>query len=485
MSGMGRRNGVILAVCCAALFMSTLDTTVLNVALPTLERNFKASPSGLQWTASTYILVRGSLLFLSGSFSDRFGRRRCFRIGLVVFTASSIACSLSPSLGVLIASRGFQAVGGALMTPSTLAIIANTFTEKRSRAKALGFWSATTGVSTAAGPLIGGLLIESLGWRSVFWVNVPVGLVVYVGTRSLPESRRDGRPRPFDLPGQLAMAITITALTVALITAPTSSWTSSSVVLMLLICVAGAAAFFVRERHAHHPFLELEIFKIPAMVGAVVIAFVAYIAFAGFLFFNTLYLQDVRHFTPLHAGLWTVPTTAAVLVAAPISGRLLGGRGARLPATFGGLLVSAAMAELALVMAAHTSTWLLFVGYACLGFGVGLLNPPATGASVSSMPPDRAGVAAATTSTVRQFGSNFGVALMGSLVFSVMAAYGTLHSGVELREIVGHRPDSFISGLRLAYLVVAGLGLTSCLAAIWAFDPAKVREPALDAEHHA
>lgn len=482
---MGRCNGVILAVCCAALFMSTLDTTVLNVALPTLERSFKASPSGLQWTASTYILVRGSLLFLSGSISDRYGRRRCFRYGLVIFTAGSIACSLSPSLGVLIGSRGFQAVGGALMTPSTLAIIANTFTEKRSRAKALGFWSGTTGVSTAAGPLIGGILIESLGWRSVFWVNVPVGLIVYAATRTLPESRRDGRQRPFDLPGQFAMMITITSLTVALITAPTSSWTSPFVIAMLTTCVVGAAAFFMRERSSHHPFLELEIFKVPAMVGAVVIAFVAYIAFAGFLFFNTLYLQDVRHFTPLHAGIWTVPTTAAVLVAAPISGRLLGGRGARLPATAGGFLVSAAMAELALVMAVHTSVGLLLVGYVSLGFGVGLLNPPATGASVSSMSPQRAGVAAATTSTVRQFGSNFGVALMGSLVFSVMAAYGALHSGIQLRDVVAHRPDSFILGLRLAYLVVAGLGLASCLAASWAFDPSKVREPALDAEHHA
>jgi MFS family permease len=370
------------------------------------------------------------------------------------------------------------------MTPSTLAIIVNTFTEKRARARAIGFWSATTGISTAAGPLIGGLLIEWLGWRSVFWINVPVGVVVYVGTRALPESRRAGRVRPFDLPGQFAMAITITALTVVLIIAPTSSWTSLSVVVGLLVSVAGAVAFFARERSAHHPFLELEIFKVPAMIGAVVVAFVAYIAFAGFLFFNTLYLQDVRHFSPLHAGIWTVPTTAAVLVAAPLSGRLLGSRGARLPATFGGLLVSVAMGELAVVMSAGTSVWLLFIGYASLGFGVGLLNPPATGASVASMSPERAGVAAATTSTVRQFGSNFGVALMGSLVFTVMAAYGTLHSGVQLRDIVGQRPDSFLSGLRLAYFVVAGLGLLSCLTAGWAFNPVRTRGPALDAPHH-
>jgi EmrB/QacA subfamily drug resistance transporter len=483
-NGIGRREAIILVVCCAALFMSTLDTTVLNVALPTLERNFNASPSGLQWTASTYILVRGSLLFLSGSFSDRFGRRRCFRVGLVVFTTGSIACSLSPSLGLLIAARGFQAVGGALMTPSTLAIIVNTFTEKRSRARAIGFWSATTGISTAAGPLIGGLLIESWGWRSVFWINVPVGVVVYLGTRWLPESRQVGRARPFDLPGQFAMSVTIVALTVALITAPTSSWTAPSIVTLIVISLVGAAAFIARELGAHHPFLQLKIFKVPTMVGAMVVAFVAYIAFAGFLFFNTLYLQDVRGFSPLHAGVWTMPTTAAVLVAAPLSGRLLGGRGARLPAMLGGLLVTAAMGELAIVIAAGTPIWLLFAGYSLLGLGVGFLNPPATGAAVASMSPSRAGVAAATTSTARQFGSNFGVALMGSLVFTVMAAYGTLHSGVQLRDIVGQRPESFISGLRLAYSVVAGLGLISCLIVSWAFDPAKIREPALDFEHH-
>jgi MFS family permease len=195
-----QREWLTLVICCMALFMTTLDSTILNVALPSLQRGLGSSESGLQWTVDAYVLVRASVLFLCGSLGDRFGRRRLFGWGIAVFIASSLACGLAPSLGVLVGFRAIQGFGSALMTPASLAIITNTFTEPKARAQAVGVWGAISGLSTAAGPILGGVLVETLGWQSVFWVNVPIGLLVLVGTRRLTESRAD-RPRPFDIPG--------------------------------------------------------------------------------------------------------------------------------------------------------------------------------------------------------------------------------------------------------------------------------------------
>jgi EmrB/QacA subfamily drug resistance transporter len=450
-----------------ALFMTTLDNTILNVALPSLQRGLGSSSSGLQWTVDGYVLVRASVLFLCGSLGDRFGRRRLFAIGLTVFTAASLLCSLAPTLGMLVGFRAVQGAGSALMTPSSLAIITNTFTDRKARAQAVGMWGATSGLSTAAGPVLGGILVETLGWRSVFWVNVPIGLAVLIGTRRVHESRAE-RPRAFDVPGQAAIAIALATLTYALISGPESGWISAPILTLLAISVASWFAFGRWERRSTHPLVELRDLAQPALFAAIMLAIVAFLALGGFLFFNTLYLQDVRGFSPLEAGLLTIPTTACTMVLAPISGRITGTRGARGPAVLACLLIAAAMIVLASIIRPATPIGFLVIGYLLLGSGMGLINTPITNAAMSSMPPARAGVAAATTSTARQIGTNLGVALLGSVIFST-ASIG--HS-----RLVGHAADAFTHGLRYGYSLAAILALLCSGLAWWAF---RHREPDL------
>lgn len=466
------RGRLTLLICCSALFMTTLDNTILNVALPSLQHELSAAVSGLQWTVDGYILVRGALLFATGSLGDRYGRRRMFRLGLIAFTASSLACSLAPSLDALVAFRGAQAVGGALMTPASLAIIANTFPDPRKRAQAIGIWSATTGLSTAAGPVVGGLLVEYVGWRSVFWVNVPIGVVALLATRWLKESRSD-RARPLDLPGQGLLAVALAGLIYALIEAPRSGWGSAGVLLPLVLAAGCGAGFVVVELRRRHPMLPLGYFRNPALVGAVVMAIVAFIALGGFTFFNTLYLQEVRGFSPVEAGLLMLPTTVVTLGFSPLSGWFTGNRGARLPATVACGLIAVAMAALALVVTPHTALPTLIGGYLILGVGMGLANAPITNAAVASMPASQAGVAGATTSTARQIGTSLGVAMLGSVIFSVAGPAAEQlgggaggHASTAAATAAG---TAFTAGLRHGYLVAAVLSAACLLLALWSF----------------
>lgn len=464
--------------------MTTLDNTIVNVALPSLQRDLHATPAGLQWTVDSYVLARASLLFICGSLSDRIGRRRSFGIGLVAFVGASLACSVAPTLDALIAFRALQGVGGALMTPSSLAILTNTFTEVRSRARAVGIWSATTGLSTAAGPVLGGLLVETVGWRSVFWVNIPIGCGALLGTRLLRESKAETESRGFDIPGQALITTSLASLTYALISAPDSGWGSPEVVALIVVAATTMGLFVIRERTTTDPLLDMRYFRNPALSGAVVLATVAFIALGGFLFFNTLYLQDVRGYSPLEAGLLTVPTTVATLVLAPLAGRITGTVGARRPATAASALIAASMVVLATVMAPATALGLLACGYVLLGCGMGLINPPVTNAAVSSMPPEHAGVASATTSTARQVGTNLGIALLGSVIFSSAAGAGHTAVGAGSTRLEPQVATAFTQGLSYGYALTAVLALACVLVAVYAFRPQPQRaekQPEADA----
>ena len=457
------RDSATLVICCCALFMVSLDNTILNSALPVMQHSLRAPVSGLQWTVDAYILVRGVMLFASGSAGDRHGRRRLFRIGLWGFTLSSVACSLAPNLGTLIAFRCVQAVGGALMTPSSLAIVTNTFTDPARRARAIGYWSMANGLSTAAGPVLGGLLVETLGWRSVFWVNLPIGALVLVATRWLDESSAE-RPRPQDPVGQLLLAGSLGALTYALIEGPGHGWTSPEVLGLLVAAVLFGVAFTWVERRQQQPMLPLRYFGNPGLIGAMALALTSFILLGGFTLFNTLYLQDVRGYSPIMSGVLTLPTTAATLVFSPVSGWLTGTRGTRLPALLAMGFIAAGSALLVVITDPATPLAALLVAYLLLGIGMGLGNTPATNAAVSSMPRELAGVASATTSTARQVGTSTGVALLGSLIFSVPGAAPSVAAGA-----------AFSTGLTYAYTVVAALAVVTGAFAWWAFQPARDR----------
>jgi EmrB/QacA subfamily drug resistance transporter len=416
-----RRRLVVLLICSSSLFMTYLDSTILNVALPTLQKDLHASLAGLQWVADAYLLVLASLLMLTGSMADRLGRRRLFTIGLFAFSIGSLLCSLAPDTGSLIALRMLQALGGSMLTPISLSIVRNVFTDARERAQALGIWSGIFGLATACGPVVGGVLVDLVGWRSVFWVNVPIGLFMMAAARRyVPESRAP-RPRRVDVPGQLLMIILLGSLTYAVIQGPVAGWTSPLILALFAVSCTALSAFVAVERRSAEPLLELRFFRSLPFTGASVIAVLSFIVLAGFLFVITLYLQQTRGDSPLRAGLALLPATATMALAAPVAGSLVGRRGPRIPLVLSGVLTALGSAAL-LGLSPATSAVRLALALAVLGAGLGLVNPPITNTGVTGMPPEQAGVASAVISTTRQLGNVLGVAVMGAMLTASLNA---------------------------------------------------------------
>ncbi|MFE2100626.1 MFS transporter [Streptomyces sp. NPDC059468] len=446
-----RRRLLVLAICCMSLLIVSLDNTVLNVALPSLQRDLNAPTSGLQWTIDAYTLVLASLLMLAGSTADRIGRRKVFMAGLVVFSIGSLLCSLAPSLELLVAFRMVQAVGGSMLNPVAMSIITNTFTDTRERARAIGVWGGVVGISMAAGPIAGGLLVESVGWRSIFWVNLPVGLAALLLTlRFVPESRAP-RPRRPDPVGQVLVIALFGSLTYAIIEAPDSG--PGTVLPFAAVACAALLALLWYEPRRAEPLIDLRFFRSAPFSGATVIAISAFAALGGFLFLSTLYLQNVRGLDALHAGLWMLPLAGPTFLCAPLSGRLVGSRGPRLPL----LVAGAAMTASGLLFAAfeaETSDATLFAGYVLFGIGFGFVNAPITNTAVSGMPRAQAGVAAAVASTSRQLGQTLGVAIVGAVL-----AAGVGSSSYKDMFVSAARPGWWI--LTACGLAVLVLGLVS------------------------
>ncbi|WP_329369641.1 MFS transporter [Streptomyces sp. NBC_00669] len=417
-----RRRMLILAICCMSLLIVSLDNTILNVALPSMQRDFHASLSGLQWTIDAYLVVIASLLLLSGSTADRIGRKRVFQIGLVVFTLGSALCSLAPGLGWLIAFRMLQAVGGSMLNPVAMSIITNTFDDAKERAKAIGVWGGVVGISMAAGPIIGGALVESVGWRSIFWINLPVGVAALALTaRFVPESRAP-RPRRIDPVGQVLVIALLGSLTYGIIEGTGAGWGSPLIVGCFVVAAAAIAALARYERRRFDPLIDVRFFRSVPFSGATVIAVCGFAALGGFLFLNTLYLQNTRGLSALGAGLYMVPMAVMCLVFAPLSGRLVGARGPRLPLVLAGITMTASGVLFA-GFDAETDNVKLFTAYVLFGIGFGLINAPITNTAVSGMPRAQSGVAAAVASTSRQVGQALGVAVLGA------ALAAGLHAG--------------------------------------------------------
>ena len=421
-----RRRLLILVICCMSLFIVGLDNTIVNVALPSIQRDLHASVSGLQWTIDAYTLVLASLLMLSGSTGDRLGRRRTFQTGLALFTLGSLLCSLSPSLSWLIAARMIQAVGGSMLNPVAMSIITNTFTDAKERARAIGVWGATVGVSMALGPVLGGLLVGSVGWQSIFWINIPVGIAALVlAGLFVPESKA-AKPRRIDPVGQLLVIALLASVTYGIIEAPAAGWTSAQTLGCFALGAAAVAGLVAYESRRREPLIDLRFFRSVPFSGATVIAVCGFASLAGFLFLNTLYLQYALGYSALHAGLYTLPMALMTVVFAPMSGRMVGSRGPRLPLIAAGIAMT--LSGLLLTgLSLGTPLWQLFTAYILFGIGFGMLNAPITNTAVSGMPRSQAGVAAAVASTSRQVGQSLGVAVIGSVVTS--AIHGPFRTG--------------------------------------------------------
>ncbi|HET7013237.1 MAG TPA: MFS transporter [Streptosporangiaceae bacterium] len=413
-----RQRWTVLAVCALSMFLVGLDTTIVNVGLPAIGRGLGAGTSSLEWVMDAYTVVLASLLISSGALADRFGRRRFFQAGLALFGAASLACALAPSLGALVAARAVQGAGASMLSPVALAIVVNAMPDPRERAQAIGVWASVFGLSMAVGPVTGGALITAFGWRSVFWINAPViaGAII-LSTVFLPESRA-ARPRRLDLPGQALLTVAMFALVAVLIEGPRIGWASPLARAGYLITVAAAAAFMTVERRRREPLVDLGLFRHPSFSTAVLGAVALFAALNLTLLLNTLYLQHARGWTPLTAGIATLPMAFGATVCAPLSGSLVGRFGPRRPLLLAGTFITAGGVSL-VNLRQDTNVMLLLLAYLLIGIGFGFANAPITNTAVTGLPPARAGVAGAITSSARQAGSAIGIAIAGGLVAGV------------------------------------------------------------------
>jgi EmrB/QacA subfamily drug resistance transporter len=449
-----------------SLLLVSMDNFIVNVALPSIHTDLKASLSELQWTIDAYTLVIASLLLLMGSTADRLGRKPVFMTGVVIFTLGSGLCALAPSLDFLIAARVLQAIGGSMLNPVALSIIRSVFDDPRERAQALGVWGAVVGISTALGPVVGGALVDGPGWRWVFVVNLPIGLLALLLTlRFVPNSKAEKARRP-DPVGQLLFLVGLATLVFAIIEGAKDGWDSVTIIGCFVVALACFGTFVPHELHHRDPLIDLRFFRSRTFTGATVIAVASFAALSGFLFLNTLYLQDARGFSALHAGLYTVPLAVMMLILAPISGRIVGNGGARLPLVIAGVaMIIAPLLFLGLTV--HTSTLQLFVTYFVLGAGFGMVNPPISNTAVSGMPPSQSGVAAAVASTGRQVGFALGVAVIGAV------------TGLGATQNIG---ANLAKASHPGWAIISALGVVTLALAFWSTTPAAKRSAVQTAE---
>jgi len=407
-SGAGRW---LLAVSVAGSGMVFLDGTVVNVALPRIGEDFGASTSALQWILNGYLLTLASLILLGGSFGDRFGRRRVFVLGVLVFTAASLLCAVAPSVELLIGARMAQGVGGALLTPGSLSLIEASF-RPADRARAIGAWSGLGGVATAFGPLLGGYLIGAISWRAIFVINLPIGLfVAWAATEHVPESRDPGAGRRIDLQGAVLAGLGLGGLTYALIEA-SGKGASAAVVTGAVGGLLALAAFLWTERRSASPMLPLGIFSSRQFSAANAVTFVVYAALSGFFFLLVAFLQVSMGYTPVEAGAASLPVTLIMLALSARSGALAERIGARLPLTVGPLVIAAGL--LLMLRIDPGDPYLTSVLPAVLVFGAGLtlVVAPVTATVLAAAPPNNSGIASGVNNAVARVGGLLAVAVL-------------------------------------------------------------------------
>jgi EmrB/QacA subfamily drug resistance transporter len=433
------------------MLVVVMDISIVNVALPAIRADLHASVSGLQWTIDAYTLMLASFLLLAGSTADRVGRRRIFQVGLALFGVGSLVCSLAPSIGWLIAARALQAVGGTMLNPVALAIVVTTFPDRTERARAIGVFGSISGLALALGPILGGALVDSFGWRSIFWVNVPIAAAAIVCTALFVPESRAARARRFDPVGQALVILMLGSVVYAIIESTRLGWTSPVMLGLLAVAVAAGVGILGYEPRRVDPLLELRLFRSVPFSSAILLALFAFCGFGAFLFVTTQYLQNVRGLSAMSAGLCLLPVGILILVLAPLAGRLVGARGPRLPLVLAGA---------ALALGGGASLWLapttplpaVLAIYGLFGIFLGTVNAPITNSAVSGMPTSMAGVAGSLASTGRQTGTSLGVAISGTIVGSAVARGGTAYTSAE------HTVWWLLLGLGVGILV---LGLLS------------------------
>jgi EmrB/QacA subfamily drug resistance transporter len=454
-----RRRWAALAVVCLAVFVTLLDGTIVNIALPSLAVTLRASNGQLQWVVDAYLLAFTGLLLASGSLGDRLGRRRTMVAGLVVFGATSAYAATTSSVGALITARALMGIGGALIFPATLAIITNLFTDPAERAKAIGAWTAVTGMAVAAGPIIGGWLIEHFWWGSIFLVNIPVTVLVAAGALALvPESKERHSPR-FDATGLLASIAAIAALVYTIIEAPDWGWLSVRSLGGFAIAITLLAAFVAWELRVEHPMLPVAIFQSSRFTAASTAITAAYFALFGFVFLVVQYFQLVLGYSPLAAGIRTLPVAMSIGIASTAAPKLVHRLGTTRVVTAGLLLFAGALLWVGLRNGLSTHYAEIAGEMVLLGSGMGFATAPATESIMGSVSLDKAGVGSAVNDTTRELGSTLGVAVIGSVFSSIYLDH--LRQGASFRQLPAAAQGAAGSSVGAAHVIARGLGAGS------------------------
>ena len=419
---------------CVSMFLVLLDVTVVNVALPSIASGLSADAGEVQWVVDAYAVAIASLLLAGGTIGDRIGHRRVVLIGLVVFGAASAACGLAPSSGVLIAARAAQGVGAATLLPGSLAVIIQVYPGRVRRGRALGIWAAISSLALPAGPLLGGLLITSVGWRPVFLINLPVVAASLVAVPLLvaPGGRR--ADRPMDLPGMVLAVVTLGALVFAVIDLGHHGLRPPGVA-ALLVAASAVTGLALQERRSAEPMLPLELLRLPAFAGPNLAAGAMNLVVNGCLFVTTLYLQNVQQRDAMIAGVALLPLFVPLAVLAPVAGRLTARFGPRPPLLAGASAAAFGAAGFALL--APTSSYpTLLPALLGLGIGAGLFTTPVVAAGVAAVPVDRSGLASGINNTARQTGTALGVAVFGATA-SATAPPAEFVAGLHILAVVG------------------------------------------------
>jgi EmrB/QacA subfamily drug resistance transporter len=425
-----QRRFAVLGICCLSLLMVGLDDTIVSIALPSIARGLNASVAGLQWIADGYTMVLASLLIFGGATADRFGRRQVFLVGLTVFTAASSLCSLAPSLGWLIAFRVLQAVGGSMLNPVAVSIISSVFTNRAQRSRAIAIWVGMFGLGMALGPTLGGVLVGTVGWRGIFWVNVPVGLCAIALTATVVPESRASVPRRSDPIAQVMVIVILGALVYAIIEGAYTDWHASAIRVLFVTAGVTLAALVAWELRRKEPLIDPRHFRSRSFGAAVLIGVCAFANLGGFLFLTSIYLQDVRGSSVIQAGLFMLPTAAAMALCPSLASWVTAMTGsARLPLLIGGLALMLSTNSMSRLTGSSTDTRLL-VTFGLFGVGMGLVNSQISVAAVSGMPLGQAGLASGIASSSRQVGQALGVAVSGSLLTA--KAHGRIHAEFTL-----------------------------------------------------
>jgi EmrB/QacA subfamily drug resistance transporter len=444
-----------LAAVAFGLFMIMLDNTVVNVALPSIERDLHVSVSSLEWIVTAYALTFAALLITGGKLGDLFGRRRIFIVGITIFTLSSLACGLAPTAGFLIGARAVQGVGAALMNPASLSIITATF-PPRERGQAIGIWAGVSALALAIGPLVGGLIVDNINWNWIFFINVPVGIAgVIVSQLVIKESKDTSHEQSIDLPGLVTSSAGLFALTYALIEGNSHGWASPEIIGLFVLAAVLLVGFVLLEHFQRLPMLDLSLFKNGSFVGANLVAMLVSLGMFGVFFFVSLYIQNILGWTPTQAGASFLPMTILIILVAPLAGRWSDRIGSRWLMGAGMTLVGISLLLYQRV-GLHSDFWTLLPAMLLGGVGMAMTMSPMTAAAMQSVPVDKAGVGSGVLNSFRQLGGSLGIALMGA----ILASY------VSVGPTSPEAPQQFVNGLHAALLVAAGITFAAAIVSI-------------------